>query len=121
VRKAYRSGSRVLVTAPAPLLARLDEALWTFEERDFIPHLRLPAASADLAARTPLWLATAVPAGEVPPLLVNLGAATGDDPQRFERVIELVGVDADARQTGRAHWRHYLSWGVTPLHHDSAA
>ena len=39
LRKACRAGVRVLVTAsPAPLVA-LDRALWTFAERDFVPHV----------------------------------------------------------------------------------
>ena len=124
LRKAYRSGARVLVTAPAPLLAALDEALWTFDAQEFVPHVRVPGPAAALAPRTPLWLAAAVPAEPAPgtpPVLVNLGADAPADAGRFERVIEVVGTDADARAGARARWRHYESWGVTPLHHGAAA
>ena len=38
LRKAYRQGARVLVRAPAPRLMRLDRELWTFVEREFLPH-----------------------------------------------------------------------------------
>ena len=39
-------------------LVLLDRALWTFEEREFVPHLRVDLHSAgnDLARRTPVWL-----------------------------------------------------------------
>ena len=43
LRKAYHKGARVLVRAPSARLARLDRELWTFVEREFIPHLRFTA------------------------------------------------------------------------------
>ena len=57
LRKASRQGARVLVTAPDEVLAELDRALWVFEERDFLPHVRMPGAKPAVAARTPVWLA----------------------------------------------------------------
>ena len=56
LRKAYRAGARVLVTAPADMLAELDRALWTFEPHEFVPHVRMPGAAEALASRTPIWL-----------------------------------------------------------------
>ena len=38
LRKAVGSGARVVVTAPADVLARLNSLLWTFSQLDFIPH-----------------------------------------------------------------------------------
>lgn len=119
LRKAYRSGARVLVTAPAADLAALDEALWTFEAQEFVPHVRLPGPAAALAPRTPVWLAAAVPEG-APPLLVNLGADAPGDAETFARIIEIVGTDPAQRQAGRARWRHYEAWGVKPVHHGAA-
>ena len=58
LRKACRAGVRVLVTASPATLVALDRALWTFDERDFVPHVRQPGASAPVAERTPIWLAT---------------------------------------------------------------
>ena len=43
LRKAYHQGARVLVRAPSARLARLDRELWTFAEREFVPHLRFSA------------------------------------------------------------------------------
>ncbi len=116
LRKAQRSGARVLVTAPPEDLAALDEALWTFEAQDFVPHVRVPGPAAALAPRTPVWLATG-PVPEAPPVLVNLGADPPADAGAFQRIIEIVGTDPAQRQAGRTRWRHYEAWGVKPLHH----
>jgi DNA polymerase-3 subunit chi len=121
LRKAYRRGARVLVTAPAPLLESLDRALWTFEEREFVPHLRMGASVANgQAARTPIWLAESAqcqPPPPAPDVLVNLGAETAQDLSAFARVIEIVAADADDEQAGRARWRDYRARGLAVTHH----
>ncbi|MBQ9579261.1 MAG: DNA polymerase III subunit chi, partial [Ottowia sp.] len=38
LRKAYAQGARVGVLAAPEALEALDAALWTFSQRDFIPH-----------------------------------------------------------------------------------
>jgi DNA polymerase III subunit chi len=120
LRKAYRQGVRLLVTAPSPLLVTLDRELWTFAERDFIPHLRVtPTVAAAAAERTPIWLAEAEPPGPLPPVLVNLGATAPAEPARFERIIEVLSVDADDLQPGRERWRAYLAAGLSPVKRDA--
>ena len=46
---------------------------------------------------------------------INLGDAPLDEPQRVERVLELVGDEPEARQAGRARWRYYLGQGLQPV------
>jgi DNA polymerase III subunit chi len=124
LRKAQRSGARAWVTAPAALLNELDRALWTFEERDFVPHARVQAATPTLLARTPLWLAGAV--GDMsltgaPRLLVNLGADAPPDFSALDRLIEIVSADVDDAQSGRERWRAYKVAGLNIVHHQAAA
>lgn len=121
LRKAQRQGHRVLVTAPAARLAELDGLLWTFEPPSFVPHVRLPGAAADVAARTPIWLCEQVPAGDVPPVLVNLGAPAAPEPGRFQRLIEIVSHDVDEAQRGRERWRSYKAQGLEIKHHAAAS
>lgn len=119
LRKACRQGARVLVTAPEATLRELDRALWTFEEREFVPHVRMPGAAADVAARTPVWLAGDVspaPAG-APGVVVNLGAEAPADLGALQRLIEVVSADADAAARGRERWRAYKAAGLQIKHH----
>ncbi|MEP7283149.1 MAG: DNA polymerase III subunit chi [Rubrivivax sp.] len=117
LRKAVGAGARVLVTAAPADLAALDELLWTFDPQAFVPHVRIPGPADALAARTPVWLCSEPPARPWPPVLVNLGAAPPAAADDFERVIEVVGTEPEARVAARQRWRHYEGWGVVPLHH----
>lgn len=122
LRKACRRGARVLVAAPEATLAALDRALWTFDERDFVPHLRLSAGAAPAALqRTPIWLFDAALPAPAPAVLVNLGADDLPDTAAFERVIEIVADDAESVAAGRRRWRAYKADGRDITHHVAAA
>lgn len=119
LRKALRSGKRLVVTGHPAVLNRLDQQLWTFDPGEFIAHARLRAgqAAAPLLARTPIWLADAP--GDAGPrdVLVNLGPAPLTDGPGCERVIEIVADDPEDAQAGRERWRLYKAAGVTPTAH----
>jgi DNA polymerase-3 subunit chi len=118
LRKAYRQGRRVEVRGESDLLARLDPLLWTFEQQEFVPHVRLHAGQRVDAAlqRTPIWLVDETRPDLRASVLVNLGPDPAADYARFERVVELVGTEALERQEGRRRWRYYESQGCTPEH-----
>ena len=116
LRRAARQGVRVQVTAPAELLARLDLGLWTHDEQDFVPHVRMPGAPAAVAGRTHIWLATAALHQDAPRVLMNLGNPAPADLSALERVIEIVGVEPGAVIGGRERWRAYTSLGLSPKH-----
>jgi DNA polymerase-3 subunit chi len=117
LRKAYRAGVRVQVSAPEQTLAALDRQLWTFEEREFVPHARLPGASPAVVARTPIWLVAESGLPGAPPVLVNLGADAPRDALALERLIEIVSADADDVVRGRERWRAYKAAGLAIRHH----
>ena len=113
LRKAWRSGAQVLVTAPAGELAELDRTLWTFEEREFLPHVRVPGSTPAVRARTAVWLSPSVEAaqaasdGRAPRLLVNLGADAPVELDGLDRVIEVLCTEAEDVARGRSRWRAY--------------
>lgn len=126
LRKAWRSGARVVATGAPETLAKLDVQLWTFEQEEFVPHARLrPGERANaLLARTPIWLAEAAADAlaerESPQVLVNLGSAMVSGFERFERVIEIVSDAPEEAQLGRQRWRQYQAAGCTPTLHTVA-
>lgn len=119
LRKAYHLGARVMVRAPSARLARLDRELWTFSEREFLPHLRFaqPGPLPAQAVRTPIWLVDGAWPDGCPPVLVNLGADVADAPAGVQRVIEVVATDADEEQRGRQRWKAWSARGVAVRHH----
>ncbi len=75
LRKAYRQGAKVQVRGDGELLSRLDPLLWTFEQLEFVPHLRLRAGQKidRELARTPIWLVDDAAQAPEASVLVNLG------------------------------------------------
>jgi DNA polymerase-3 subunit chi len=117
-RKAHTSGARLVVLAnDRQELLALDQAMWTFSDRDFVPHVNL---GDPLAPSTPIVLSERgdadFPHHEV---LVNLAHAAPAHFARFERLIELVGVDEPDRAAGRERFRYYKQRGY-PLEHRKA-
>jgi DNA polymerase-3 subunit chi len=120
LRKAVASGARLVVTGPAEALDRLDTELWTFSATDFVPHCRAQAEPALLAA-SPVVLADDPAAAPHQQVLLNLGAEVPAGFERFERVIEVVGLDDADRQLARSRWRHYADRGYAMSRHDLAS
>lgn len=126
LRKAVRQGARVQVRGEPAALEALDQALWTFDAQDFLPHLRWqgPAPPPPVLHRTPVWL---VPSGvawpeglEAAAVLVNLGPGAlgeADLSPAAARVIEIVGPESAEVESGRQRWRQYVQRGLAPVHH----
>ena len=114
LRRAARQGVRVQVTAPPEVLSLLDRILWTAEALDFVPHVRMPSASAAGAARTPIWLTPAALHEGAPRVLMNLGAERAPEAAALDRVIEIVSSDPDLAAEGRKRWRAYTAMGLAP-------
>ena len=116
VRKAQRSGSRVLVWCEdAVRLKRFDELLWTFSDQDFIPHV---SAGDPLAAQTPVLL-TAEPVDCAHhEILINLGDQTPPMFSRFDRLIEVVSNEDSDRALARQRFRFYKDRGYPMNTHE---
>ena len=115
VRKARAAQCNAVIIGSDPdQLAALDEALWTFSDQDFLPHVM---ANDDLAAQTPVILAT----NETPEfphyqVLINLSSETPAQFARFERMLEIVSSSGDDKNAGRERYRFYQQRGY-PLTH----
>jgi DNA polymerase-3 subunit chi len=117
--KAHAAGASVVVCGDRASLDRLDTALWTFEPLSFVAHLRVSdATSGPALSRTPIWLVedgpAALPARQ---LLVNIGQAMVESWHTFERVVELVSMQAEDVNAGRLRWRQYAACPGITLEH----
>jgi DNA polymerase-3 subunit chi len=128
LRKAVNGGAKVVVAGDVQSLAPLDTALWTFSPLDFVPHC-FHDSDAILVAASPVVLGypgrpvqatPSSPPGSSTQVLLNSGQDVPEGFERFERLIELVGMDDEDRQAARQRWKHYASRGYAITRHDLA-
>ena len=118
VEKAYEQGLRVAVRTSAPAeTVEIDELMWTFSDRSFVPNGVWPA-DADFAAATPVLISSGALPDSHRDVLVNLGTDVPADFATFSRVCEVVAGDEDARRRGRLRWRGYRDAGLAPETHN---
>jgi DNA polymerase-3 subunit chi len=107
--QACSEGRRVLVYVPAGDHGeQLDRLLWMQPATGFTPHCR---AESDLAAETPIVLASGLDHSPHDECLLNLSNEVPSGFGRFQELIEIVSVaDAD-RLPGRERFRFYRERG----------
>lgn len=105
--KACGMGHRVYLHTESEGAAReLDELLWTFRDRSFLPH-----ALAGEDAEVPVHIGHGADPAERFHLLINLGHEVPSFFSRFERVAEVVDGDAGHKAKGRERFRFYKDRG----------
>ena len=118
VEKVYVMGRHIHIqTADAAMTDHMDDLLWIFRDRSFIPHQRTTDQN-ELCAVTlnHIELATDDTAsGEV---LVNLSQEIPKSYTKFERIVEIVGSDPNLVKAGRERFREYKNLGQEPKHHE---
>jgi DNA polymerase-3 subunit chi len=110
LRKAVAAGAKVVVTGSPDLLQQVDASLWAVSPTDFVPHCFLQS-DAGMVAVSPVILTQDASDPPHQQVLVNLGDPVPAGFTRFERVIEIVTLEAEDRQLARARWKHYTDAG----------
>ncbi len=113
--KAMQNGLRVLLHAPDDETAsKLDQLLWHFPPTAFMPHCR---SNEGEATTMPVVIGRdeSFPHSE---LLISLHDTCLPFFSRFERVIEIVGQDADDARLGRERYGFYRDRGYELRHFD---
>jgi DNA polymerase-3 subunit chi len=111
--KAYLRDLRIAIVSDTLADARaLDDLLWTFDERSFVPHqMCLDEHSLDPAAKVVLTaLPTMVPSAD---LLVNLTDRLPAHWERYARIAEIIDADEQRRRLGRERFKSYRDLKVT--------
>jgi DNA polymerase-3 subunit chi len=104
--KAYLKDLKIVIVSDTLADAQaLDELLWTFNERSFIPHkVVLDEQSVDPATAVHLTVEMALPAAD---LLVNLAQRLPAQFQRYTRIAEVIDADEERRRLGRERFKVY--------------
>ncbi len=114
--KAMQNGLRVLLHTPDEATTEaLDKLLWHFPATAFIPHCRNHEAAA---LEMPVVLGHQSETFPHSELLISLHTACLPFFSRFERVIEIVGHDAEDSRLGRERFKFYRDRGYAIQHFD---
>ncbi len=111
--KAFLQDMSVLIVNDTPADAQaLDDLLWTFNDRSFIPHkICRDEQSMDPDARVHVTGQPSVPARV--DLLVNLSNRLPTDWERCTRVAEIIDADEELRRLGRERFKTYRDLKLT--------
>ncbi len=105
--KGLAKGSRVYIQCRDRTQAEsLDKQLWSFRENSFVPH----STEAE-DEQIPVCLGTKDPPLHHHDLLINLSGRVPEGYARFERILEVVPGDHQARQASREVFAHYRDRG----------
>jgi DNA polymerase-3 subunit chi len=114
--KAWLNGHRVFVCVASDDEARaLDELLWTFHDRSFVPH---ELAVSGRPATAPVVIGTEPPEATPDAMLLNLGSEVPERFAGFGRIAEIIDGDAGRRRQGRERFRYYRERGIAPATHN---
>jgi DNA polymerase III subunit chi len=114
--KAMQGGVRTVISLPdAASSGALDKLLWHYPSTAFIPHCH---CDADEAAQMPVVLNMGNDKFPHHELLISLHNECSPFFSRFERVIEIVGTDAEDSRMGRERFKFYRDRGYELRHID---
>ncbi len=114
--KAMQNGIRVILSTPdASTSEALDKLLWHYPATAFIPHCR---SDSQAAASVPVVLTNGSEKFPHHDLLISLHDECPAFFSRFERVIEIIGHDAEGSRLGRLRFKFYRDRGYELRHID---
>jgi DNA polymerase-3 subunit chi len=111
--KAYLKNLKVVVLSDTLADAQaLDELLWTFNERSFVPH-KVCSDEKSVDSATPVHLtpdSAAIPTAD---LLINLAQRLPAQLQGYTRIAEVIDADEERRRLGRERFKAYRDLKLT--------
>jgi len=110
IEKALAAGKRaVVMLGSEERVEALDNLLWTYDERSFLPH---GSARDGFAAAQPVWLTESDENPNAAQILVLADGAHSARVAEFERCLELFdGNDPAAVAAARRRWKDYSAAG----------
>lgn len=116
--KAYDLGKRIYIqTQSLPEAQRLDDLLWTFNERSFLPH-ELNSGSGPSHEKTAILIGEGAAPATHRELLINLTNVLPAELESYERIAELVDSDVERKRLSRERFRTYRERGCALESHN---
>ena len=114
-RKALAAGCRLVVRHDSVAqLEEFDRLLWSFSDVDFLPHVGVHDALADVTPVLQSLESDSAADFAHHEILLNLSTGIPADFTHYARLIEIV--PPDAIEAGRARYRHYQQQGYSLTH-----
>jgi DNA polymerase-3 subunit chi len=114
--KAFLLEQRVSLVTDSETDARtLDDLLWTFRDRSFVPH---ELQTTEREPETPVVIACGSQAAAHRDLLINLGSTVPAGFTGYTSIAEIIDADGERRRAGRERYRYYVDQGVRPQSHN---
>lgn len=112
--QAVDAGQKVFVrTAGAEDAKRMDDLLWTFGDRSFLPH-EIAGATSPSNARIRVLIG-ATPPADFRDVVINLAVDAPEDRQDVMRIAEFVPNDTERKAQARERFKYYRATGVDPV------
>ena len=116
--KAAEQGHRVyLQTASLGDAQRLDDLLWSFNERGFLPH-ELSTGSGPSHPKVMVLVGAVAAPPDHRQLLINLTDALPAELESYARIAEIVDTDATRKQLSRERYKVYREKGCEMESHN---
>lgn len=116
--QAAEQGSHVYVqTTGLSQSQRIDELLWTYNDRSFLPHEIYSGGPPSHTCVRVLLGDAAAPASHRQ-LVINLTDSLPPALEAYERIAEIVDVDPERKRTARERYRQYRERGCTLESHN---
>ena len=111
--KAYKAGYKIhLYTNDKSNTEALNELLWTFSDKSFVPH-----STGTDAKTTSISISSEVAQDEYG-LLINLTPNIPEFLENFDRIAEIISETENDKQAARERYSYYRKQGYTLNNHE---
>jgi DNA polymerase-3 subunit chi len=115
--KAVESGQKVFIrTASAEESKRIDDLLWTFGERSFLPH-ELASPTAPSHEKIHVLIGEQEAPSGFRDLLINFASSAPTELEAVVQVAEIVLADPERKRQARERFKHYRDRSLQPETH----
>ena len=106
IQKAHCTGNKVLIFCPNPAAAAIDDALWSYEQKSWLPHGLDSAPGAELAS---VWVSSDMSSNPISAdHVMLLHGAEPDSWADFERGFVIFDSKSDVQlQQARSQWQRW--------------